>query len=262
MVLAISEALKIECEVQGEGDPIVFIAGANDDRNGWAEVAPAFATYQRVLFDNRDVGRSPRASRSYTIADMAVDTIGMMDRLGIERAHVLGHSMGGAIAQEVALLAPSRVRSLVLVGTFARPDPYTEAACGRWKLWMRTLGPEEFLRNILFYWVGSDIINELGMDALVELVAPQVIAQGPEAFCRQIDAALAHDTVSRLSEITAPTLVVAGDGDMIIRRNHDRQLLDGIPGSEYAVIEHSGHSPTIEQPAALSDAIHRFLAAV
>lgn len=259
MVLAVSEKIELDFDVQGEGDAIVFIPGANDDRNGWAEVAPAFANYRRVLFDNRDVGQSPRATVAYTIADMAADTIRMMDRAGIERAHVFGHSMGGTIAQEVALQAPGRVRSLVLIATFAQMDEYLDSACHRWMHWIRTLSAEDFLRNTLYFWVGSDIINEMGMDALVELVRPQVEAQGADAFCRQIEAALRHDTLSRLPQITAPTLVVAGDGDMIVRRNHDRALLDGIRDSVYATIEHSGHSPTIEQPEALNAAIHAFL---
>ena len=253
------EALDLAFEIEGDGRPIVFIPGANDDRNGWAEVAPAFADYRRVTFDNRDVGESPRAAGPYTIADMAADTLRMMDRAGIDRAHVIGHSMGGAIAQELVLLAPERADSLVLIGTFAKPDPYTVAAVTRWERWARTLDPEEFLRNVLFYWVGPTIINEMGMDALVELVAPQVIAQGPDAFCRQVEAALVHDTVDRLGQINVPTLVVAGEDDMIIRPNHDQQLLAGIRGAQYVRIPNSGHSPTIEQPEALNAAIREFL---
>jgi pimeloyl-ACP methyl ester carboxylesterase len=260
MVLAVSEKLELDFDVEGKGDAIVFIPGANDDRNGWAEVAPAFPNYKRVLFDNRDVGRSPRATAPYSVADMADDTIRMMDRAGIARAHVFGHSMGGLIAQEVALRAPERVQSLVLICTFAHVDEYLDSAFRRWMHWIQTLSAEEFLRNTLPYWVGSDIINEMGMDALVDLVRPQVEAQGAQAFCRQIEAILKHDTLSRLPQIAAPALVVAGDGDMIVRRNHEHALLDSIPKSRHVVIEHSGHSPTIEQPAALNAAIQGFLA--
>ena len=117
-------SLPLAYEERGSGDPILLISGTNDDRNGWAENVPAFAArYHCITFDNRDVGESPRADEAYAIADMARDALGVLNSLGIVRAHVVGHSMGGTIAQELALMAPERIRSLVPVGTFPRVDP-------------------------------------------------------------------------------------------------------------------------------------------
>lgn len=259
MVLAVSEQIELDFEVRGEGTPIVLIPGLNDDRNAWTEVAPGFPDYRCLLIDNRDVGASPRAVAPYTTAEMALDALRAMDRAGVERAHIVGHSMGGTIAQEVAIIAPERVRSLVLIGTFAKPDGYLEHVFRRWTVWIRTLDTAEFLRNTLPYWLGSGTINDLGVEALIDLVAPEVEAQGPDAFVRQCEAILAHDTADRLARIAAPALIVAGDGDTLVRKNHERELLDGIRDSHFAVVEGSGHSPTIEQPAALNSAIRGFL---
>jgi pimeloyl-ACP methyl ester carboxylesterase len=253
----------LDYEVRGSGDPILFISGANDDRNGWAANLPAFEDrYQCVTFDNRDVGVSPRADSPYRIADMARDAIAVLDRAGIERAHVVGHSMGGLIAQEVALIAPERVRSLVLVGTFARADPYLFSAATSWKTAARNLTPEEFARSSMPYWIGETMINSDGPDAIVEMLAPFIVAQGVDAFCRQIDAVLGADTVGRLDRITAPTLVVWGVEDKIVLENHQRLFLDRIKGARYVRIDGAGHSPTFEQPEAFNAALQQFFAGI
>lgn len=251
---------QLDFEVRGTGDPILFISGLNDDRKGWAENVPAFEDkYQCILFDNRDAGASPRADRPYTSADMAVDALCVLDRAGIDRAHVIGHSMGGTIAQSLVLQAPERVRSLVLVDSYARLDPYARAAIESWKTGVRKLTPEEFAKSAIYFWLGETAINAVGPEALVEMFAPAIIAQGAEALCRQVDACLAHDTSRRLGEIAAPTLVVWGTEDRLFLEHHALELRDGIAGSRYVRVQGSGHSPTVEQAEALNQAVLEFL---
>ena len=258
MTLAVSEAIELDFEVQGEGEPIVFIPGLNDDRNGWAEVSPAFGGYQRLLIDNRDVGLSPRATAPYTIGDMADDVIRAMSRAGIGSAHIVGHSMGGTIAQELALRAPERVRSLVLVGTFARSDGYMQGAYDRWEYGFRNLPTHEFLKFTIPYWIGHDMIDEVGLDELAELFTGQVEAQGVEAFCRQLTATRMHDAVARLGQVKAPALVVAGEDDMLVHRSRDEELIGGLKNCRYVRIAGAGHSPTVEKPAELNSAMLSF----
>ncbi|MGH2610158.1 MAG: alpha/beta fold hydrolase [Tepidiformaceae bacterium] len=253
----------LDFEVRGSGDPILFISGTNDDRNGWAANVPAFEEgYRCITFDNRDVGTSPRADTLYTIEDMARDATGVLDAAGIDRAHVVGHSMGGLIAQEVAISAPERVRSLVLVDTFPEADPYIRGATTGWQVNARNLTSIDFARASMFFWVGETMINAEGPEALAEVIAPLIEAQGVEAFCRQIDAVLAYSSAARLDRIMAPTLVVWGVEDKIALEYHQRALLDRIAGAKYVRIEGAGHSPTFEQPEAFNQAVNDFLALV
>jgi pimeloyl-ACP methyl ester carboxylesterase len=248
-------------EIRGNGDPILFISGTSDPRSGWAANVPAFEDrYTCITFDNRDVGESPRADEPYTIEDMARDTIGVLDAAGVERAHIIGHSMGSQIAQELAIVAPERVRSLVLVGAFPAVDPYMRGALQSWQAWVRNLDSFEFTRSAIYFWVGETMINAEGPDALADAIAPLIDSQGPDAFCRQVDAVLAYNAIDRLDRIAAPTLVVWGVEDKVVLENHQRILLEGIAGAKYVRLEGAGHSPTFEQSEAFNAAVREFIA--
>jgi pimeloyl-ACP methyl ester carboxylesterase len=250
-------------ETRGTGDPILFISGTSDQRSGWAANVPAFEDrYTCITFDNRDVGESPRAESGYTIEDMARETLGVLDAAGVARAHVIGHSMGSLIAQEIAIVAPERVRSLVLVGAFPAVDAYMRGALQTWQAWVRNLDSFEFTRGAIYFWVGETMINAEGADSLAAAIAPLIEDQGAEAFCRQIDAVLAYSATERLGRITAPTLVVWGDEENLVRENHQRILLKGIAGAKFVNLEGAGHSPTFEQPDAFNAAVAEFLAGV
>lgn len=262
MTVATKETFKLVYQVEGTGDPILFISGTNDDKNAWAENVPAFEGYQRITFDNRDVGESPRATEPYTVADMAADAKNLLDELGLVRVHVVGHSMGGTIAQELALLAPERVRSLVLVATFARVDHYLAELIEDWKQTRRALSSRDFARNATFFWCGGSIIEDLGMDQILELMEPVVAAQETEAFARQLDAVTARDRRPMLGSIGVPTLVIWGDEDTTVRRGIAKELADGIPGARFQVIERSGHSPLFEQVEQFNAMVLEFLKSV
>src|SRR5215470_8594687 len=114
-------------EEHGSGEPLLCIMGFATDSTGWLLQVPEFAKrYRTIVFDNRGVGRSSKPTSAYTIHEMADDAAGLLDHLGIARAHVLGLSMGGMIAQELVLRHPQRVRGLVLAATFPEPDAATE----------------------------------------------------------------------------------------------------------------------------------------
>jgi 3-oxoadipate enol-lactonase len=131
----------------GAGEPLVLVMGFGGDHLAWGLQIPAFAAKYRVIaFDNRGVGQSDAPDVPYTTAMMADDAVGLMDGLGIERAHVCGVSMGGMIAQEIALRHPSRVRTLQLHATLARPDAYMRSLVEGWRKVRIALGREEALR--------------------------------------------------------------------------------------------------------------------
>src|SRR5215468_1015771 len=120
-----ANGVELYYEQQGEGDDVIFISGLADEGACWVDQVAGLADRWRITtFDNRGVGRSAVPPGSYRATDFAADTAGLLDGLGIERAHVVGSSMGGAIAQELALAHPGRVRSLVLNGTYCRGDRF------------------------------------------------------------------------------------------------------------------------------------------
>ncbi|TMA48695.1 MAG: alpha/beta fold hydrolase, partial [Deltaproteobacteria bacterium] len=138
--------LELFYDEEGAGEPVILLMGLGGDHQGWHFVRPELARRHRVvLLDNRDAGASDEARSPYGLADMAMDAVGLMDQRGIERFHVVGASMGGAIAQHMALVAPTRIASLVLASTWARTDGFLTAVLGTWRRLVEILAPEEFL---------------------------------------------------------------------------------------------------------------------
>ena len=255
------DGIDLVYEELGEGAPVLFISGTSVDRTIWGgQVAHFMGQYRCISFDNRDVGESTVMTAGYTPREMAADTAGLMAALALPRTHLVGHSLGGAIAQELALAAPDRIRSLTLVGTWARNDEATRALFRTWKRLRAALPDHEFLEAMLLTGVGHEFLNAVGAEMLVGMFLAVPHPQPADAFCRQVDADLAHDTADRLAAIKAPTLVVAGEDDRIFPRHHPRALADGIHGAERVMMPHVGHSPLIENADAFNDVLAGFLA--
>jgi len=250
--------VELAYEEAGDGEAVVFVSGTSLDRTVWAPQVTVFADrYRCITFDNRDVGESTQVAHGYTPRELAGDLDGLLAALDLPAAHVVGHSLGGAIAQELALAAPDRVRTLTLIGSWARNDEYTRTLFHTWQRTRVALEPAAFLEAMLLTGVGHTFLNTVGVDAMVQLFLSSPHPQTAEGFCRQVDADLAHDTLDRLGKIQAPTLVVAGDEDKIFPPHHARQLADGI-GAELLVIPGAGHSPSIENPTAVNAALDGF----
>jgi 3-oxoadipate enol-lactonase len=251
-------AVELAYDEVGDGEALVFLSGTSLDRTVWGPQVAAFADRYRCLtIDNRDVGESSQMTSGYGPRDMAADVDRLLAALDLPAAHVVGHSLGGAIGQELALAAPDRVRTLSLIGSWARNDEYTRALFRTWKRLRTTLEPAAFLEAILLTGVGHTFLNTIGVDAMVQLFLGAPNPQSAEGYCRQVDADLAHDTLDRLGKIQPPTLVIAGDEDKIFPPHHARQLADGI-GAELVMIAGAGHSPAIENPAAVNAALETF----
>jgi pimeloyl-ACP methyl ester carboxylesterase len=182
---------------------------------------------------------------------------GLLAALDLPAAHVVGHSLGGAVAQELALAAPDRVRTLTLIASWARNDAYTRSLFRTWKRLRTALEPAAFLEALLLTGVGHTFLDAVGTESLVELFLAAPHPQSAEAFCRQVDADLAHDTADRLGKIQPPTLVIAGDEDKVFPAPHHRRLADGI-GCELLLMPGVGHSPALENAAGVNAALDAF----
>jgi pimeloyl-ACP methyl ester carboxylesterase len=250
--------IELSYEEHGAGMPLLLIAGIPAVADDWRSLAAPLSAGRRVIaFDNRGSGRSTVTEGPYSTEQMAADAADLLDRLGIRRADVFGVSLGGMIAQELALRWPERVDRLILGCTHAgianaAPQPRETARVfsmktDDWGERMRALAPLAFAE-------GYDA--EL-LEAFIEKKSRDV--QDPVGYQGQIDAVLSHDTYDRLGEIASPTLILTGDEDRIIPPLSSNVLHEAIPGSRLYEIEGAGHLFFVEKPEQTLEVIEGFL---
>jgi pimeloyl-ACP methyl ester carboxylesterase len=247
-------------DARGAGDPVLLIAGLGDPAEAWALQLDDLSTTHRVVaFDNRGVGRSTPPRGELTVGSMADDAVSVLDTLGVTTAHVVGFSGGSAIAQELALRHPTRLDSLTLMGTWARADRHLTAIVEAWT-WMAARAPSEReFFEAFFVWVYSSRAHESG---LVQMLVEEALAfehpQSPESFLAQLGAFRAHDTFDRLHRIATPTMVVAGEQDIVCPPRLGRVVADRIPGARWVVLDGQAHQPFQEDPAGFDSLLREF----
>jgi pimeloyl-ACP methyl ester carboxylesterase len=249
-------------EEQGQGEALLLIMGLGASTLSWGQQISTFAREFRVIaFDNRGAGRSDKPAVRYNIALFADDTAGLIDALGIDSAHVYGQSMGGFIAQELALRHPQRVRTLVLGSTSCGgrqavvASPENLAILGM----MNVLNPLEAAERGLPLLYSSEFIAR-HRDALIERSLREAdLRPPPEAFGRQVQAAIRHNTFDRLTDIHCPTLVITGSDDKVVPPDNSRILAERIPGAELAVLPGAGHGYLVEKAAESNAMVLEFL---
>jgi pimeloyl-ACP methyl ester carboxylesterase len=257
------DGLPLAYEIRGEGPPLLLIMGFTGSRYQWLGLDRLLARSFRVIsFDNRGVGESGAPPGPYTIRQMALDALGLLDALELPRAAVLGVSMGGMIAQEFALAAPHRVEKLILGCTHAGgprqifADPETLQRIGPQQ---RGRDPRETLRTLLEVQM-SDPFRASRDDVVEDLIAYGLSHRMPQAgFSGQLRAITAHDTRDRLGQITSPTLVISGDQDRLIPPENSSVLAQSIPGARLEWLAGAGHMFWIEQADETTRRVTAFL---
>ena len=252
-------------EVHGEGPPLVLIMGIGYDATLWtlAQVPALSRMFQVVIFDNRDVGRSSTATGPYTIEDMADDVAALMDALQIERTHLLGLSMGGMIALEFALRHPGRLRRLVLSGCGAAPARVAFDPIRTWN-WVKSADKTgEAFAGQQFTWLFSQAFlrNKVAVQQTITQLTSNPNPVGPEAYDRQAQAYLRYDALDRLTAVSAPTLVIVGEQDLLTPPWVCREVADRIPGSAFEIItgDGSSHVVPIERPDEFNRLVTKFV---
>lgn len=239
-----SGELNIFYQVRGEGEPLVLIMGFGASGDLWEQhVAEYEKHFQCFLIDNRGVGESSQPKGPYSTLKMADDVIAVMDHARISNARVAGISMGGAIAQQVAINYPDRVRSLALISTWPRFNNYAKTVYENLKKIRITSKPEDFM-ELLQLWIFAPPYYEAnladlkeGQDAASANPAPQT----QDGFEGQLDACINHNVIDRLHEIKAPTLITVGDMDIFTPPFFSQELHAGIKDSEYVNFPKGGH---------------------
>ncbi len=243
-----------------KGAPVLFIQGLGAGKAGWA--LQRFATapwYQAIALDNRGAGRSDKPHGEYTLEQMADDAIAVLDHAGIETAHVVGASMGGAISQILAVKYPERTRSITLACTAGANHPWREELLTSWKenalaggmgamsteavRWV--IGPRSFRRFLpAMGWLG-----------------PLALGRPSHAFANQVDAILNVDAsyADELENIEVPVLVLAGNQDILTPRGDSEELAERIPTAELVVISGAAHGFMVEHATTFNRVLLEFL---
>lgn len=245
MPLVKSNGIEVYFEERGKGEPLILIMGLGADASLWAEHVKAYEKHFRcVLIDNRGAGRSDKPVGPYTSLTMAKDVIGVMDALEIQNAHISGISMGGAIAQEIALDSPERVKSITLVSTWPKCDAYMKRIFEMFKSLIQTSDPITFGR-MLQLWIFTSGYHNSNLDDLLrreELSITNVYPMPVHAFMAQCDACIQHDAFERLESIGVPVLITAGDEDIFTPVRFSRSIAEKIRNSELYIIKGGGHA--------------------
>jgi len=259
-----ANGVRLHYAQQGHGDDVLLLCGLGDDTSAWDAQVPAVAERYRVtVLDNRGVGQSSLPDGAFGIREMAADAAGLAAALELRRVHVAGFSMGGAIAQELALAEPALVRSLTLVDTWCRSDRMLQELV-RGAAWSAGVADdaEPWLRSFLALVYSPAMHDDGRVDAFVAAALASPHPQSTEAFQRTAHATLDHDTADRLATIAVPTLVICGEQDLLCPPRHSRAIADRIAGARLVEIPEQAHQPFQEDPGGFNDLFLDFLAHV
>jgi 3-oxoadipate enol-lactonase len=257
--------VELAYELRGSGAPLVMIHGAQGDQTMFNDLASRFAEHFHALtFDQRGSGLSEKPHTSYSIALLADDTAALMDYVGFSAAHVIGVSMGGTIAQELALRHPAKARSLILGCTTPGGPQAIRIGGGAFAAAYSTrpMSAEERGRAL------AEAAFTKGYIAQHPEVIPGMIEArrqrplDPVALEQRMRAVQAHDAYDRLPQITCPTLVITGKDDALVAWQNSQLIAERIPGAKLVLLEPAGHCFWLEQPQQSREAMVQFLDSV
>src|SRR3954469_5119082 len=261
--IAVRTGVTLNYEITGKGEPVLLIMGTSGSIPLWGEIAPRLAQdYQVIAFDNRGLGGSERGEGQITVASLAEDASALLEALEIPKAHALGWSLGSAIVQELALAHPDQVASALLYATWGRADGFQRSVLTALRLPYVHRDMESALgtAGIAF---SPQLLDHPDFAQMLEPMLP-AFPQNEEQMqvtVEQWDADLAHDSIDRLGSITAPTVVVVGEQDLLTPPWQAQKVAAAIPGARFELVTGPGssHGMHIERPDDLTKIVAGFL---
>jgi 3-oxoadipate enol-lactonase len=255
--------ISINYQIDGKDAPngtIVLINGLADDLLSWGFQIPALVDAGcRVLrFDNRGIGQSDRPAGPYSSRMLADDAKGLVDSLGISGFHLMGVSMGGMIAEEYALAYGSDLKSLTLACTYGKADAFCQTMFAMWAHLAKAIDVPFVMRDVALWAFTGPFFNERPADAAEFAKAMASLDMSVEAYLAQLAVIQQHDAIDRIGQITVPTLVLAGEEDILIPVRLSKQLQAKIPGAQWATVP-GGHACLWETPNPFNTAFLDFV---
>jgi pimeloyl-ACP methyl ester carboxylesterase len=251
MAVASVNGIELNYRLEGDGEEaIVLINGLADDLESWALQMDDFlaAGYRVLRFDNRGIGASSKPAGPYSSEMLAADAKALVDSLGVTDFHLMGVSMGGMIAQEYALHYPDDLRSVTFGCTYAAPGPFCSRMFAMWADMAPVLGVPFVMRDVTLWAFTVPFFEERGGELAEFETAMRYMDLPVHAYLAQLAVIIDHDTTSRLGQVAVPTLVLAGEEDILIPVSLSRRIHDAIPGSQWATTK-GGHACCWEHPA-------------
>jgi 3-oxoadipate enol-lactonase len=242
------------------GEPVLMIQGLGADSRGWVLPRPAIARHYRgIVFDNRGVGRSGKPVGSYDLEQMTADAVSVLDAADVESAHVIGASMGGVLAQIMAVRHPERVRSLVLACTACRHLSWRRELLEDWAALAQAQGMRAFAAENMRWLVGPRALRRFW--PAFGVLTPLAISAPAHSFVSQVNAILDMDDSVRdlLHTVAVPTLVLVGSQDILTPQADSEEIAELIPDAELAVVQGGAHGFMVEHFGAFNKLVLEFL---
>jgi pimeloyl-ACP methyl ester carboxylesterase len=259
--LTLNNNISLYYEQHGSGEDLVLIGGLTSDHQVWKSTLRLFSKHFRVLiFDNRGAGRSSTPDVPYTLEMMAQDTLQLMDALHISRAHILGHSMGGGIAQQIALLAPEKINKLVIACTRSKQNALANMVFSmREKLHFMGVTNDVLAEYVMPFLFGDEFLNNpLLVKGFIQWTLRNPFPQTEMGYKHQLHAVKTHDFSEQLHQITTPTLVIAGEEDILAKPKQIAQLSQSLKNSTFVTIPNCAHMPHVERSKEFAEVVLRF----
>jgi 3-oxoadipate enol-lactonase len=257
------DGVRISYDVWGrrDGEPVLLIQGLGTDSRGWALQRMALGRRYRCFApDNRGTGLSDKPPGPYSLDQMARDAIAVLDAEGVDRAHVVGASMGGVIAQIIGVLHPERTRSLVLACTACHHHPWRVELLNEWAESVRV--HRALTADALRWLVGPRLHKRFGM--WLNVLARILLQVDPEGFAAQVEAIVSAPDELRfeLANVRVPTLVITGSQDALTPIGDAEELAEAIPGAQLVELRGAAHGLMVEAPNAFNGELLHFLDSV